>query len=372
MSEITSPRRRINRLLTDKSDLGHSRLDPVEQPAAAEGEAILTLDTFALTTNNITYAGFGDAMRYWDFFPSGREGWGQMPVWGFATVTASSVPGVDEGERFYGYFPIADQLRVRPGRLSERGFYDVSEHRHELPSPYNQYTRCRTDAAYVPELADFQMLLRPLFFTSYMLADFLADNAFFGARRVVISSASSKTAYGTAFSLREGHGTPELVGLTSDHHRDYVTGLGLYDRVAGYDELERLDAAVPTLYVDFSGNDSLRRRVHDHFGDALVYDCYAGSATNTDFLDSGYRYDPEPKLFFAPVQIRKRNIDWGPEVLAARFGAAQRRFLSAVADPANGWMALTEHRGYDAAAAVIRDLHDSGGAPRDGHVIRLR
>lgn len=84
-----------------------------------------------------------------------------------------------------------------------------------------------------------------------------------------------------------------------------------------------------------------------------------------------YRYDPEPKLYFAPVQIRKRNIDWGPDVLAARFGAAQRRFFAAVAEPANGWMTLTKHQGYDAACVVIRELHDNGGAPRGGHVVRL-
>ena len=46
------------------------------------------------------------------------------------------------------------------------------------------------------------MIVRPLFITSFMLADFLQDNAFFGARQVVVSSASSKTAYGTAFCLQ--------------------------------------------------------------------------------------------------------------------------------------------------------------------------
>ena len=35
------------------------------------------------------------------------------------------------------------------------------------------------------------MLLRPLFITSFMLADFLEDNGFFGARQIVVSSASS-------------------------------------------------------------------------------------------------------------------------------------------------------------------------------------
>lgn len=65
----------------------------------------------AITTNNITYAAFGEAMQYWDFFPTSEAEWGHMPVWGFADVVSSSVPGVEVGERFYGYFPIASHLR---------------------------------------------------------------------------------------------------------------------------------------------------------------------------------------------------------------------------------------------------------------------
>lgn len=361
------------RLLTDKANLGASRLQAEQIAEAGEGEVLLALDTFALTTNNITYAAFGEAMRYWDFFPTGEEGWGHMPVWGFATVAQSRVAGVEEGERFYGYFPMSGFLRVRPDRITERGFYDIAEHRQGLPSPYNQYTRCSADSAYVPELADFQMLLRPLFFTSYMLADFLADNDFFGAKQVVFSSASSKTAYGTAFALAdsaEGN-TPQRIALTSDHHSDYVSGLGLYDLVVGYQDLAQLDASTPTLYVDFSGSDALRDSIHGHFGSSLVHDCYAGSATNTQYLDEQRWTDPAPQSFFAPVQIRKRNQDWGPQVLSERFDAVQRRFLRAVSDPENGWMTLRVHQGLEAAAAVVEDLYRNGGEPREGHVIRL-
>ncbi len=65
------------------------------------------------------------------------------------------------------------------------------------------------------------MLVRPLFITSFMLADFLQDNAFFGARQLLISSASSKTAYGTAFCLAEERAM-ELLALTSVRNRGFV------------------------------------------------------------------------------------------------------------------------------------------------------
>ena len=58
------------------------------------------IDRFALTSNNITYGAFGDAMKYWDFFPA-PDGWGIIPVWGFATVTESRALGFAPGERYY-------------------------------------------------------------------------------------------------------------------------------------------------------------------------------------------------------------------------------------------------------------------------------
>tara|TARA_R110002124_G_scaffold218646_1_gene384550 strand:+ start:246 stop:638 length:393 start_codon:yes stop_codon:yes gene_type:complete len=123
----------VTRLLTDKADPGRTERRTHESPAAAApGEVILSPDLFSLTTNNITYAAFGEAMNYWDFFPTGEAGFGHMPVWGFADVVASSVEGVAVGERFYGYWPIASHLRMRPDRVSERGFYDASEHRLPL------------------------------------------------------------------------------------------------------------------------------------------------------------------------------------------------------------------------------------------------
>ena len=71
------------------------------------------------------------------------------------------------------------------------------------------YVRCSADPAYIAEREAEQALLRPLFTTSFLIdSDFLADNGFFGARTVVLSSASSKTAYGTAFCLALRHGTP--------------------------------------------------------------------------------------------------------------------------------------------------------------------
>src|SRR5262249_47326736 len=275
---------KIERLLTRKTTLGETKLECAEEDIRLAGpEIVAKIRAFAITTNNITYAAFGDAMQYWQFFPTGKPEWGHMPVWGFADIAASNVPGIAIGERFYGYFPIASHVRMRPKRVPKRGFYDAAEHRKNLTSAYNQYTRCSEDPVYAADLEAYQMLYRPLFVTSFMLADFLQDNAFFGASQLVISSASSKTAYGTAFCLQDC-ARIDRVGLTSPRHRDFVERLGCYPDVRDYGAIASLDKDRPTLYVDFSGDEALRGAIHHHFGRSLTYDCYVGSAQNTQFL----------------------------------------------------------------------------------------
>ena len=81
------------------------------------GQARLAIDSFSLTANNVTYAAFGEAMQYWQFFPSGQEGLGCLPVWGFATVCESGVEGVQAGRRVWGYWPAGTHLVVQPARV---------------------------------------------------------------------------------------------------------------------------------------------------------------------------------------------------------------------------------------------------------------
>ncbi|WP_032615287.1 DUF2855 family protein, partial [Pseudomonas congelans] len=102
----------------------------------------------------------------------------------------------------------------------------------------------------------------------------------------------------------------QLIGLTSPGNTEFVQSLGCYRQALGYDQLGSLDPSVPTLYVDFSGSTSLRRQVHAHFKDALVYDCYAGSAQNQDYAEPDQALSgPQPQPYFAPYQIKKRNAD---------------------------------------------------------------
>jgi Protein of unknown function (DUF2855) len=344
----------------------------VDVPAAplADGQVRVRVERFALTSNNITYAAFGEAMRYWDFYPTGNAETGCIPVWGFATVAESRCDGVAVGERLYGYWPIADTAVLTPARVGPAGFVDGAAHRRELHPVYNHVRFTRADPSWQADREAEQALLEPLFTTSFLIDDFLADNGFFGAAQVVLSSASSKTAYGTAFCLAQ---RPRLavVGLTSAGNKAFTASLGCYGRVVGYDEIATaLDAAVPTVYVDMSGSAEVRRAVHGHFGERLAYSCAVGG-THWDALTAGGAKLPGPKptLFFAPAQIKKRHADWGAAGLAQRVAAAWGAFLGRAGDPAAPWLRVVDGRGHAAIAATYATLVDGRIDPRDGHML---
>ncbi|HVZ44134.1 MAG TPA: DUF2855 family protein [Ramlibacter sp.] len=357
-------------LLVRRNDLANARLAIAPDTPLEDGQVRVRVDAFALTANNITYAAFGDAMDYWRFYPTPEEGWGIVPVWGFGTVRQSLHPGVATGERLYGYWPMADSAVLKPGHLSPAGFSDEAPHRAQLHSVYNRYMRCEADPFYTPGTEDVQALLRPLYTTSWLIDDFMADNDFFGARTLLLSSASSKTAYGTAFQLSQRPGL-EVIGLTSDANRAFCESLGCYTRVLAYEALEAIDGATPLVYIDFAGNVELRRAIHTRFAN-LRYSCAVGG-THVEHLGAAKDLPgPRATLFFAPAQIRKRQGDWGPAELARRLVEAWHSFRDRVGDATRPWLRVRRHEGADAALAAYRQVLEGRGDPSLGHILAIR
>lgn len=344
--------------LVAKADLREARVTPAELPALAEGEARLAIERFALTANNITYAVFGDQMRYWDFFP-GPEGWGRIPVWGHARVEASNHPDLAIGQRFYGYYPMSTHLTVTP-RKTRTGFADVAPHRQGLPPVYNQYQA--VGAADPAE--DYQALLRPLFITGFLIEDFLDESDLFGARSVVLTSASSKTAISLAFQLK-ARGKARVVGLTSARNKAFVEALGYYDQVVTYDAVTTAPIEEPVVLVDFAGDAPLLKAVHERFGEALAYSCRVGGTHWEAERGGGALPGPKPAFFFAPDRIRKRAADWGPGGLDQRHDAAWTPFAA----DAPRWMAVAHGRGPDAIAAAYQAVLEGRAGPEEGIIL---
>ena len=115
--------------LVRKDKLSTTRLRTGPDEPRGDGCIHVQVDSFALTSNNITYGVYGNAMDYWRFFPSGEDGWGIVPAWGFRTVLQSQHPDVAIGGRLYGYWPMANAVVLQPDRLTPSGFVDVAAHR---------------------------------------------------------------------------------------------------------------------------------------------------------------------------------------------------------------------------------------------------
>jgi hypothetical protein len=289
-------------------------------------------------------------------------------------VVLSLHPGVAVGERLYGYFPMASAAVLTPDRLSPERFTDAAAHRAELPAVYNQYFRCATDPLYSAGTEDLQALLRPLFITSWLIDDFLDDNDFFGARpgAMLLSSASSKTAYGTAFQLSRRQGI-EVIGLTSTANRAFCESLGCYDRVLAYEELDRVAADTPCVYIDFAGNGALRRAIHTRF-DHLKHSASIGGTHVDQLAASGSAKDlpgPRATLFFAPAQIKKRTAEWGAEGFGQRMVQAWQAFTARVTDVAAPWLRAAHHDGGAAVQAAYAEVLSGRGDPSIGHLLSL-
>ena len=356
-------------LLTNSKHLATIQLATTDDTPLAQDAIRVKVDKFSFTSNNITYAAFGDAMQYWQFFPTGQDGWGTVPVWGFGTVVQSNHAGVPVGERLYGFWPFASHAALQPGKLTPGSLFDIAPHRAPLHPVYNSYTRCAADPMYTADSEDVQALLRPLFTTSYLIDDFLADNAFFGANTLLLSSASSKTAYGTAHFLSQRAGI-EVIGLTAERNRAFCESLGCYSRVLSYEQLDTLPADTACVYVDFAGNADLRRALHTRFT-KLAYNCAIGG-THVDHLGNGKDLPgPKPVLFFAPAQIKKRYADWGPAVFGQKLVAAWHAFCAKVMDPAAPWLKVEHHQGAAAAQQAYAQVLAGSGDPRVGHMVAL-
>lgn len=329
-------------------------------PEIAEGQILVRVDKFALTANNVTYALSGDAIGYWKFYPA-EEPWGVVPVWGFADVVGSRCPEIPVGERLWGFLPMATHAVLTPSRVTPRGFMDCSPHREGLAGAYNAYARASGDSAELKSLEDERCILFPLYTTSFVLYDYLADNAFFGADQIVISSASSKTSLGLQKLLKDHPGErPDVIGLTSPRNLDFVTKLGVCDRVVAYDNIAKLDATRPTAFVDMAGQGSVTRAVHDHFGAALKLSCAVGvTHWETDRFSNKHAPLTPHTFFFAPSQIAKRDKDWGPGEARRR---AQVACLSLVAD-LKGAMRVAHENGPEAAQAAFLRLVEGRQPP---------
>ena len=328
----------------NKRDLAKTRVVSEPQLPLQAGQLRLQVDKFALTANNVTYGVTGDLLGYWQFFPAKEEPqhWGRIPVMGFATVTESTCGEIPVGERVFGFFPMMPSLVIQAGHITPFGFSDLATHRHQLSSVYANYERVATNPFYNQSTEDYQLLVKGLYTTSWLIDDFMSDHKFFGASQYLISSASSKTSMALAFASRqrESTNTIKLVGLTSSSRVEFVKATALYDEVISYDEIFQLDNRKASIFIDMAGSQKILSNVHGHFAENLVYSCRVGathvndlSTNSTNVSNSGrdsYLQGVKPEMFFAPAQIKAKSKIVGGAKLTAQIAQSMNLFIEKI------------------------------------------
>ena len=338
----------VTEIWIEKSNVANTKIveKVLNSTQLGADEVLFKIDSCGFSANNVTYSIFGDKMGYWGFFPA-NDTWGIVPMWGFATVLESNHPDVKVGEKVYGYLPMATHLVITVGKISPTHFFDISEKRKSISPVYDNYVRCATDPGYHVEREAWQLNYRPLFMTSFVLDDYVGEGleaAEQPVKQVILTSASSKTAYGAAHLLMKHKAQRgldyQVIGLTSASNKDFTQGLGCYDQVLSYDDTAQLGKDNVSWVLDFAGNKSLLLGLQKQFADNLGKLVLIGS-TDVDAQQDKPDGHLDSEFFFAPSQIKKRTGEWGHGGFAERYAKAWQSFALHM----NAKVAVAEYSG---------------------------
>jgi hypothetical protein len=325
----------------------------------ADGQVMVRVSKVALTANSITYV-IGSQMGflpYLDIFPA-PQGLGHIPCWGFGDVIYSKHPDVPEGERLYGFFPIASHIVCTPGKTHGRGFTDMETCRQEVSPFYNEYSYIRKEPGYAPEFEDNLMLFRPLFGTSYLLHSFAEDRGYLeDADQIIISSASSKTGMGLGYLLKKNEtANVKSIGLTSARNKDFVLGLNCYDEVFSYDEIDRLESNGKAAFFDVAGNRDVMASVHKQLGDSLIYSGFVGQThwEHKDKSEEDNLPGPHQVVWSGPDQMMTLRERHGQKGVVKLVQAAILDFLMTAYD----WIKVVPVEGPEAIDARVKAILD--------------
>ena len=331
MTTVDTPSNQAIAFEVAKNDLGKTRIVPLTIPKALKDEEVLLkVSKFALTANNISYGIAGDELGYWQFFPTEntleQEEWGRLPTMGYADVVASNCEHIQVGERVWGFMPMATHFKILAGRQSLSKFSDISPNRLEQSPLYSTYERISKNPFYQANNEDFEILLRGLYTTSWLVDDFMYDNQYFNAQQYLITSASSKTSIALAFAILE-RGEQTAIGITSAANKAFVQSLGCYEKVVSYEDIMHLDGSIPSIVVDMAGSQTALSSIHHHFGEQIRYSCRIGVTHHNDIVTNEPLPGAKPVFFFAPTQLRKRSVEWGTGAAMAKIGTSLQGYI---------------------------------------------
>ncbi len=365
----------MKQLQTLKNDLSKTRIVQTKNPEIEAEEISVSIESFAFTSNNVTYGVAGNTIGYWQFFKTTEDAnneWGCIPVWGFAKIIKSNVDELIVGERLFGYFPPGDILNLKPIKVTNQGFADGKEHRKDLPAVYNNYLRLSGDANYDSSIDNIRSLLFPLHITSFCICDALQDEAYFGGDQIIIVSASSKTAIGLAQGLKETSSALSIIGLTSQKNLGFVKNLGCYDEVITYDHLSNVNFNLKSVMVDMAGSREILGTLHGSLADNMLKCLTVGmthwdnEVTAEDALGQAMLRE-RTEFFFAPAHIQKRVTDWGYE----GYNQKTNDFMKARSNQSIDWMQVKKINGLKNFISTYEKFVSGDINPNEGIIVEL-
>jgi hypothetical protein len=321
-----------------------------------DGEVIIAVDRLALTANTISYgiAGKSGLIRYLESFPTDAP-YARMPFWGFGDIVASAHPDLPVGERLYGFYPLSTYLLCQMDHVSAVSCRDMTSNRASIPGFYSDYARATAEPGYALEFDDIQSLLRPVISTSFLLESYLMDHDFYNTRNIIITSASSKTAFGFGHFLVNKHSDKcRAIGLTSASNKAFVEKTGCYHQVLTYDEVDQLPLESATVF-DMAGNAQLRQAIHQRLGDHIAYSGIVG-ATHWDAGGVSKNLPgPRPVFWSGPDQIARLEKKLGSthNIL----NEVQGQVLGLILETAN-WLEISQLQGEAEITSAYRDMLD--------------
>lgn len=328
-------------------------LTTVREPLPARGPAsvLLAVERFSLAANNLSYILVNDALRTLEAFPSPTPHRARVPVWGIAEVIAADASVATVGTRVAGFMPMATHAAVQVA-AGETGLLSIDASRAAMLPIYRRLAPVSTGL----NDADISAVLLPVYpFAALLAADVTAT----GARTVVVSSASSRSAAGLSRLLTRAG--VDVIGLTSTGHRHVAQAMAAYTRVLGYDEIDRVREG--SVYIDVAGSAEVTTAVHHQLGDQLVSSVAVGG-THLRAMPS----NP------GPVLSRFNTGDREVDVVGERgWPAVQAMYEDARAELtawASEWLRVKTFEGLSAAEPAWRDVVAGRSDPLSAVVIR--
>eukprot|EP01060_Flectonema_neradi_P010053 TRINITY_DN1719_c2_g1_i1.p1 TRINITY_DN1719_c2_g1~~TRINITY_DN1719_c2_g1_i1.p1 ORF type:complete len:375 (+),score=67.48 TRINITY_DN1719_c2_g1_i1:1963-3087(+) len=334
---------------------------------------IAEVEKFALTSNNVTYALVGKSFKYFDFFGTAEQAdgvnFGIFPVWGVATVVRSNVTSVPVGKKIYGFMPSGTRavMTVDVNSVSKGGFSALRPHLPKDRAVYNNYTFCDADPLYSEQHLSAMLIYRPLYFTSFFLDDYISYNNSFGAKNVVVISASSKTGFTTGFLLKKNKIDAKVLGLTSKKNESYVGSLDIFDSVMTYDKMSFDNFEGKFVLVDMAGNKRVLQLLANQLEGRIAKTILVGRSHPSGADDAALPKGLNSEFFFAPGWIQKRTAELGQEI-KKRMAISWQLCLQ----NASTWTKFSSAKGIHEGLKAYHKLASGSADPSEGIIVSLK